>query len=96
MMAGLVKIAALNASIVSGRWIMTEDELKRYHAIYADIWKLFRKYSNPTDEDVFWDNLIKENQELGEKYNNSEFIIQEAKNLLAEIERIWKDEQQKS
>jgi len=75
---------------------MKENELKKYYAIYTDLWKLFRKNAVPTDEDAFWDNLIKETQELGEKYNNSEFIIQEAKNLLAEIERLWKDEQQKS
>ncbi|MGL6199884.1 MAG: hypothetical protein ACRC3H_13230 [Lachnospiraceae bacterium] len=70
---------------------MTEDDLKRYYAIYTDLWKLFRKNASPTDDEEFWSNLEKECYNLCEQHGNSSFVKQEVVNLQLEIERIWKD-----
>lgn len=68
---------------------MSEEELRRYYAIFTECWKLFRKYSNPDDSDKFWDNLIDESQELYEKDKN-EFRKNMIVETINEIERIWK------
>jgi len=75
---------------------MKENELKKYYAIYTDLWKLLRKNAVPTDEDAFWSDLEKDCYDLCERHGNGSFVKQEVVNLQLEIERIWKDGQQKS
>lgn len=69
---------------------MREDELKSYYGIYTDIWKVFRKYSAPTDEDSFWEALCAEAHEIYERYHRTMFVRRECLNLVDEIERICK------
>jgi len=70
---------------------MTESELKLHYGLYADLWKLFKKYSSPVADDMFWENLKNEANELYERYGATDFITNEVVNLQLEIERIWKD-----
>lgn len=67
---------------------MNEEQLKQYFAVYTDAWKLFKKHSDPVEDDMFWDNLRKDVDDVYAKYK-TEF----AKNILVEtvneIERIY-------
>ena len=43
---------------------MKEDELKKYFDLYTCCWRLFKKYSNPVDDDKFWDSFIAEAESI--------------------------------
>ena len=39
---------------------MDQETLRKYHEIINDCWKLFKEFSNPTDDDDFWQRLKEE------------------------------------
>lgn len=51
---------------------MSEDELREYYNIFTECWRLFKKYSNPVNDQAFWDALMNETEELVEKSEKSE------------------------
>ena len=68
---------------------MNEEQLKQYFAIYTDAWKLFKKYSNPIEDEEFWDSLQQEVQLVYEKYKtpfSKEILV----NTVNEIDRIYR------
>lgn len=72
---------------------MNEGLLKKYYEIFTDCWKLFRKFSNPTKDDKFWQELKDEAQNLADKDKYSELRRGIIKETVLEIHRIWKREQ---
>ena len=72
---------------------MNEGLLKKYYEIFTDCWKLFRKFSNPTKEDKFWQELKDEAQILADKDKSSELRRGIIKETVLEIHRVWKKEQ---
>lgn len=36
---------------------MSEKKLKLFYALYTELWKIFKKYSDPDDSDEFWRGL---------------------------------------
>lgn len=72
---------------------MNEGLLKKYYEIFTDCWKLFRKFSNPTKDDKFWQELKDEAQILADKDKSSELRRGIIKETVLEIHRIWKKEQ---
>lgn len=72
---------------------MNEGLLKKYYEIFTDCWKLFRKFSNPTKDDKFWQELKDEAQTLADKDKSSELRRGIIKETVLEIHRIWKKEQ---
>ncbi len=69
---------------------MNQEELKTYYGIYTDCWKLFKKYSEPTDELEFWQNLATECKELRDKYNNDSLAVDIILATYNKIETIMK------
>ena len=69
---------------------MNEQELKNYHEIFTDCWKLFKKYSNPVDNDEFWMQLKDDAQKIVDKNNNSKFCRDITKSIILEIHRLWR------
>lgn len=68
---------------------MNEEQLKQYFAIYTDAWKLFKKYSNPIEDEEFWNSLQQEVQLVYEKYKtpfSKEILV----NTVNEIDRIYR------
>ena len=68
---------------------MNEEQLKQYFAIYTDAWKLFKKYSNPIEDEEFWNSLQQETQLVYEKYKtpfSKEILV----NTVNEIDRIYR------
>lgn len=49
---------------------MTDEQLKTIHALYTDLWKLFKDYSNvePGASQSVWDELANRAFALVEKY----------------------------
>ena len=46
---------------------MSEEELKEYYQVFTDAWKLFKKYSNiSNDNDDYWKTLMDEVKQLTE------------------------------
>lgn len=72
---------------------MNEGLLKKYYEIFTDCWKLFRKFSNPTKDDKFWQELKDEAQILADKDKSSELRRGIIKETVLEIHRIFKKEQ---
>lgn len=68
---------------------MNEEIIKKYHEIYTAGWKFFRKYNNPDRSDKFWEQLVKEAEELNRRYD-SEFLRGIMNAIVAEIDRIDK------
>lgn len=69
---------------------MKDEQLREYFEIYTDAWKLFHKYSNPDGSRKFWDDLLKEQEEIWEKHGRSEFTEKILLDTIDEIEYIWK------
>ena len=73
---------------------MNEEQLREHYNIYTECWKLLRKYSNPTSDDAFWDELVKEANYLSEEHGNSEFAKRIIVDTLDEIDRILRGKEQ--
>lgn len=69
---------------------MSEEELKVYFSIFNSCWKLFKKYSNPEDNDDFWERLMEDLNEEVENYKNYDFAIKILMQTEKEIEEILK------
>lgn len=69
---------------------MNEELLKKYHEIFTDCWKLFREFSNPTNDDEFWQKLKEEAQRLADKDKDSEIRKCIIREVCLEIHRLWK------
>lgn len=67
---------------------MSEAELKRYFAVYTECWKMFRSYSEPKDNDEFWQALVDEAEEIVNRNGKTEFAKAIAIATINEIERI--------
>lgn len=70
---------------------MNEEELRKYFDIYTDCWKLFKKYSNPTDDDEFWMEFARESHDLNEKHGKAKFAETLILATYSEVERIWRE-----
>ena len=36
---------------------MSEAEQRRYHQLFSEVWKLFKKYCDPDGSEKFWERL---------------------------------------
>ncbi len=48
---------------------MTEQELKELHSIINDTWQYFKHFSDITDTDAYWDDLIRTADEIWYRHN---------------------------
>lgn len=69
---------------------MNQETLRKYHEIINDYWKLFKEFSDPTDDDDFWQRLKEEAQKLTDKDKDSEMRRGMIKEACLEIHRLWK------
>ena len=69
---------------------MKEDELKKYFDLYTCCWRFFKKYSNPVDDDRFWDSFVEEAGNIMEKFRKSELAKKIVLATIDEIEEIYK------
>lgn len=56
-------------------------EKEQYRKAFTSAWHLFKEFSNPNDNDLFWETLVEQMYSLESEYNYSEFII----NLLVHV-----------
>lgn len=47
---------------------MSENELREYYNIFTECWKLFKKYSNPVNDQAYWDEVVNQVEEFRKKY----------------------------
>lgn len=66
---------------------MDENTLKKYWAIFTDVWKYFRKHSDPKVDD--WPTIIEEAKALETGYD-CELAYELVRAALDELERIYK------
>ena len=52
---------------------MTRAEMRRYWEAYTDAWRLFQRFSRPSEDSAFWDALIEESRRLDEKHHTRLF-----------------------
>lgn len=67
---------------------MKEEDLKEYFNIYTECWRMFRKYSDPVDDDEFWDSLVKEGNRIVDSSTAKEFAKKVVLSTIDEIERM--------
>lgn len=68
-------------------------QMKEYQIAFTEAWKIFKKYSEPPeDDDEFWEALVQEVKALGQQFNECRLIHNLLVSVtLEEIERIWKE-----
>lgn len=71
---------------------MDNVTLKNYYNLFTDIWKVFRKYSNPDGSMEYWQALVKESNCLNKKYHQSELYQDLSRAVIKEISRIEKNQ----
>ena len=49
---------------------MTEAKLKLFNKIFNELWKIFKKYSDPDDSDEFWQGLRDEMSALNDYFRD--------------------------
>ena len=52
---------------------MTRAEMRRYWEAYTDAWRLFQRFSRPSEDSAFWDALVEESRRLDKKHNTKLF-----------------------
>lgn len=71
---------------------MKEPILKNYYRIILDCWGLFKKFSDPVENDEFWRSLAKESNELYIKHGKVSFSERMISVVMQEIENIYKEQ----
>lgn len=71
---------------------MNEELLKKYHEIFTDCWKFFRKWNSPKSEDE-WKQMLQEAEELHQKDKDSTLRKRLISETILEINRLCKREQ---
>lgn len=74
---------------------MNEQELKKRYEAINGVWNLLKKFSNPTDEDAFWDELKQATSEFA-KGDCEEFRHDIVIAVNKEIHRFWKNEKRRN
>lgn len=70
---------------------MTEVELRKYFEVYTDVWKFFRKYSEQSFDNDFWQSLMCDTYKLLDKHGKTTFVKDILQKTIEEIERINKN-----
>ena len=50
---------------------MTVEELKQYHNIITECWRLLKEYHDIGNDDRQWDELVYKADTIGKKYNTN-------------------------
>lgn len=67
-----------------------------YWALYSDIWNFHKKFADVREDDKYWEQVVSEAGELYKKYekqSEGEFAKQLVLNVLDELERIFRRNQ---
>lgn len=68
-------------------------DIDEYKKASADVWKLFKQYCEPQDNDAWWAELSDESDKVCEKYQNTplkDYVLDYVVCCMNEIARIWK------
>ena len=68
---------------------MSEEALKEYYQTFTDAWKLFKRHSNVTDNDAYWQTVTDEVKHLTEVHK-SDLALNIMLEVMKELERIAK------
>ena len=69
---------------------MSDEALKEYYQVFTDAWKLFKKYSNiSNDNDDYWKTLMDEVKQLTEVHK-SDLALNIMLEVVKELESIAK------
>ena len=49
-------------------------DIKKYYELFADLWRLFKKYSSPDRSESFWKLYAEDVKALDSKYEYSELF----------------------
>lgn len=64
--------------------------LQEYSKAIADVWMMFKEFSEVEDTEQYWDNLMGRIIQISQKYGQCRFILDLLIHVtLEEIERIW-------
>lgn len=70
--------------------MISEEQRKKYWEMYTEAWKLFDKFKNTQEADLFWEILFKESKELNEKHQSELFkaIILATLNEIEKLDKL--------
>lgn len=69
---------------------MTESELRKYYEVITDAWKLFKDHSTPVGDDQFWQEMMRQTNDLHLKHGKTVFSEKILNAAISEIEDIYK------
>jgi hypothetical protein len=49
---------------------MDEKKIKQFYTLFTELWKIFKKYSDPDDSDEFWQGLRDEMAALNDYFRD--------------------------
>lgn len=61
-------------------------------SMFMDYWKLVQDFWIPEKSDDYWNDLVKKENELYAKYNNSEYLRDMLRAFSKEVERRYESE----
>ena len=70
---------------------MNSKKLMNYYTVFMDAWQLFKKYSEPIENDEFWKSFVDEADELYKKHGQVPFSDKLIGLVVEEIENEWKN-----
>lgn len=65
-------------------------DIKKYYELFADLWRLFKKYSSPDNSELFWKLYAENVKALDSKHEHSELFRNLVLAVTKELERIEK------
>ena len=51
---------------------MDEKKIKQFYTLFTELWKIFKKYSDPDDSDEFWRGLRDEMSALNDYFRDQD------------------------
>ena len=69
---------------------MNSKKLMNYYTVFMDAWQLFKKYSEPIENDEFWKSFVSEADDLYKKHGQVSFSDKLIGLVVEEIENEWK------
>ena len=73
---------------------MSEEELRKLYGVINNAWKLLKQFSNPIDDDSFWDELILKIDEVHKENGSTDFSKDILLAVASEIDRRYKNKQE--
>lgn len=62
-----------------------------YWNLYKDVWNFHKKYSKVQTDDVYWEAVVNESNQIAKKYDKHKFAVNLLMSVIDELDRVCRE-----